>query len=95
MQDSIVGRWGPEDLIVFGLLRNETSYEWLVNYVQEKSITFDMLYNADEVFQLYGVYEDPTYVVIDREFQIRFRDSDYYAFRINELITVVQELLIQ
>lgn len=93
MQDSIVEKFNNQELTVFGLVRNETSYDWLVNYVNERNITFDMLYQADEVFAAYGVYQDPTYVLLDRDGQIRFREGDYYSYRISELINYIQLLI--
>ena len=50
MQDSIVEKFKPEDVVVFGLTRDETTYQWLVDYVAQQGISFDMLYYADEVF---------------------------------------------
>jgi hypothetical protein len=82
--------------MVFGLARNDTPYGWLVNYVGQKGITFDMLYHADEVVNLYGAYLDPTYVLLDREGRIRLRkDGFYYSYgdEINKLILFIQQLI--
>jgi hypothetical protein len=93
VQDSIVKKFKPEDVVVLGLARNVTTYQWLINYLAQNRITFDMLYNADEVVEIYGAYSDPTYVLIDKEGQIRLRESAYYSFRIQELITLIQQLI--
>lgn len=93
MQDSVVEKFKTEDVVVFGLVRNITTHQWLVSYVAQNGISFDMLYNADEVIEMYGAYADPTYVLIDKQGQIRLRDSDYYFFRINELIILIQQLI--
>jgi len=93
VQDSIVNKFNPGDVIVLGLARNITSYQWLVNYVAQKRITFDMLYYADEVVELYGAYIDPMYVLIDQQGQIRLREGAYYSHRIQELITLIQQLI--
>lgn len=93
MQTSIVEKFKPEDVVVLGLARNITTYQWLVNYVAQNRITFDMLYNADEVVEMYGAYSDPTYVLIDKDGQIRLRDSAYYSYRIMELIILIQQLI--
>jgi hypothetical protein len=92
VQDSIVEKFKPEDVVVLGLTRNVTTFQWLADYVAQNSITFDMLYSADSVFETYGAYSDPTYVLIDKEGQIRLRESAYYSFRIQELIILVQQL---
>jgi hypothetical protein len=93
VQDSIVEKFKPEDVIVLGLTRNITPYQWLVDYVANNGISFDMLYYADAVVALYGAYSDPTYVLIDKDGQIRLRESAYYSFRIQELITLIQQLI--
>ncbi len=93
VQDSIVEKFKPEEVIVLGLTRNITTHVWLSNYVAENGISFDMLYNADEVIEMYGAYIDPTYVLIDKQGQIRLRDSEFYFFRINELIDLIQQLI--
>lgn len=93
MQDSIVEKFKPEDIVVFGLTRNETTYQWLVDYVAQQGISFDMLYYADEVFKMYGAHSDPTYVLIDKEGQIRLRESAYFSYRIQELIILIQQLI--
>jgi hypothetical protein len=93
VQDSIVKKFKPEDVVVLGLARNVTTYQWLINYVAQNRITFDMLYNADEVVELYGAYSDPTYVLIDKDGQIRLRESSYYSHRIMELIILIQQLI--
>ena len=93
MQDSIVEKFKPEDVVVFGLTRDETTYQWLVDYVAQQGISFDMLYYADEVFEMYGAYSVPTYVLIDKQGQIRLRESAYYSYRIQELIILIQQLI--
>jgi len=93
VQTSIVEKFNPEDVVVLGLARNITTYQWLVNYVAQNRITFDMLYNADEVVEMYGAYSDPTYVLIDKDGQIRLRESAYYSYRIMELIILIQQLI--
>lgn len=93
MQDSIVDKFKPEDVVVLGLARNITTHQWLSNYIAQNDISFDMLYNADEVIEMYGAYIDPTYVLIDKQGQIRLRDSNYYFFRIQELMTLIQQLI--
>jgi len=93
VQDSIVKKFKPEDVVVLGLARNVTTYQWLINYVAQNRITFDMLYNADGVVELYGAYSDPTYVLIDKDGQIRHRESAYYSYRIIELIILIQQLI--
>jgi len=93
VQDSIVEKFNSHDIVIFGLTRNETSYQWLVEYVAQNGINFEMLYHADEVFDVYGAYSDPTYVLIDKQGQIRLRNSDYYFYRIHELINLIRELL--
>ncbi len=93
MQTSIVEKFKPEDVVVLGLTRNITTYQWLINYVAQNRITFDMLYNADEVVEMYGAYSDPTYVLIDKDGQIRLRESAYYSYRIMELIILIQQLI--
>jgi hypothetical protein len=80
-------------VVVLGLARNITTYQWLINYVAQNRITFDMLYNADEVVEMYGAYSDPTYVLIDKDGQIRLRESAYYSYRIMELIILIQQLI--
>lgn len=92
MQDNIVEKFNSEEVVVLGLARNITTYQWLVDYVAQQGITFDMLYSADSVFEMYGAYSDPTYVLIDKEGQIRLRESSYYSFRIHELILLIQQL---
>jgi hypothetical protein len=81
------------DIKVFGLAPKKTTLEWLNEYVRQEAVTFDMLYNADEVFAAYGIYEEPTYIVIDKKGLVRFRDDQYYFYRINELIDRIQPLL--
>ncbi|MDZ7264031.1 MAG: hypothetical protein ONB16_05560 [candidate division KSB1 bacterium] len=93
MEDSIAQRFNPEDVVVLGLARNLTPYQWLVDYVAQRGITFDMLYSADLVVAMYGAYGDPTYVLIDQLGQIRLRESAYYAYRIQELISLIQQLI--
>ncbi|MCU0643277.1 MAG: hypothetical protein MUC94_03365 [bacterium] len=93
MQTSIVEKFNPENVVVLGLARNITTYQWLINYVAQNRITFDMLYNADEVVEMYGAYSDPTYVLIDKDGQIRLRESAYYSYRIMELIILIQQLI--
>ncbi len=93
MQDSIVEKFKPEEVVVLGLARNYTPYQWLVDYVAQQGITFDMLYFADSVVEMYGAYGDPTYVLIDRQGQIRLRDANYYAFRIQELVSLIKQLI--
>lgn len=93
MQTSIVEKFNPEDVVVLGFARNITTYQWLINYVAQNRITFDMLYNADEVVEMYGAYSDPTYVLIDKDGQIRLRESAYYSYRIMELIILIQQLI--
>lgn len=93
MQDSIVEKFKAEEVVVLGLVRNITSHQWLVDYVAQHEITFDMLYNADEVAEMYGAYFDPTYVLIDKQGQIRLRDSNYYSFKISELVGYIKQLL--
>jgi len=93
VQDSIEEKFDDQDVVVLGLVRNITSYEWLVSYVSERSITYDMLYHADEVFAAYGVFQDPTYILLDRQGQIRFRSSEYYSHRISELVNLVHQLV--
>jgi hypothetical protein len=93
VQTSIVEKFKPEDVVVLGLARNITTYQWLINYVAQNRITFDMLYNADEVVEMYGAYSDPTYVLIDKDGQIRLRESAYYSYRIMELIILIQQLI--
>ncbi len=93
MQDSIAKQFKPEDVVVLGLARNITPYQWLVDYVAQRGITFDMLYSADEVVRMYGAYADPTYVLIDKQGQIRLRESAYYSYRIQELVVLIQQLI--
>jgi hypothetical protein len=93
VQDSVVEKIKSEEVAVFGITRNETSQQWLVQYVAQNSITFDMLYQADEIFQMYGAYSDPTYVVIDKQGQIRLRESAYYSYRIQELTNLIKQLI--
>ena len=93
MQDSIVEKFNPEEVVVFGLARNITTHQWLSNYVAQNSISFDMLSNADEVSERYGAYIDPTYILIDKQGQIRLRDNEFYFFRINELVILIQQLI--
>ncbi len=93
MQDSIVEKFKTEDVVVLGLVRNITPYQWLVDYVAKNNITFDMLYQADEVVEMYGSYIDPTYVLIDRQGQIRLREEAFYFYRINELVALIQQLV--
>jgi peroxiredoxin len=93
VQDSIVEKFKPEDVVVFGLTRDETTYQWLVDYVAQQGISFDMLYYADEVFEMYGAYSVPTYVLIDKQGQIRLRESAYYSYRMQDLIILIQKLI--
>jgi hypothetical protein len=69
-----------------------------VDYTGQKGITFDMLYNADEVVGSYGAFLDPTYVLIDKEGRIRLRkDGFYYSFssELADLILFIQQLIIE
>lgn len=93
MQDSIAATYSTEAVVVLGLARNITPYQWLVDYVAQQGITFDMLYAADAVVQMYGAYGDPTYVLIDKQGQIRLRESAFYSYRIRELKMIIQELI--
>lgn len=93
MEDSIAKKFDPHDVVVLGLARNSTPYQWLADYVAQRGITFDMLYSADPVVEMYGAYGDPTYVLIDQLGQIRLRESAYYSFRIQELIWLIKQLL--
>jgi len=94
VQDSIVNKFSTDRIVVFGLTPNEDPYHKLKEYVADKKITFDMLYNADEVFDAYGVNEEPTHVLIDKEGQIRFRaDNTFYFFRISILIAEIQKII--
>lgn len=93
MQDSIVAKYSTAAVVVLGLARNITPYPWLVDYVAQQGITFDMLYSADAVVQMYGAYGDPTYVLIDKQGQIRLRESAFYWYRILELNMIIQQLI--
>ena len=93
MQDSLVEKFSSEDIVFFGLTPNEDSRQDIIDYVTENGITFDMLYNADEVIDSYGIYEEPTTVLLDREGQIRFRVDNIYWYRISELIMIIQQLI--
>jgi len=93
VQNSIANYYSADTLTVLGLVKNETPIDWLTEYVASFGITFDMLYQADEVFQMYGVYYEPTYIVIDAEGQIRFRSSDYISFGNTELMEKIQQLV--
>ena len=80
------------------MARNDTPYDWLVEYTGRKNITFDMLYNADGVVDSYGAFLDPTYVLIDKEGRIRLRkDGFYYSFspELADLILFIQQLIIE
>ena len=93
MQDSIFEFYNPKYFVAFGITDNITPYQWLVSYVASYSITFDMLYNADDVINAYGAYFVPTYVLIDTEGRIRFRGSEYYFDRISELKEIINGLI--
>jgi len=93
VQDSIVEKFKPEAVVVLGLARNITPYQWLVDYVAQQGITFDMLYFADDVVEMYGAYSDPTYVLIDKLGQIRLREEAYYFYRIHELVVLIRQLI--
>ena len=56
MQNSVVNAIADTNLVVLGLVKNETTVQWLQDYIVQKNITFDMLHTADEVFDLYGVH---------------------------------------
>ncbi len=93
MQDSIVAKFNPKEVVVLGLARDITPYQWLVNYVAQQGVTFDMLYNANEVVEMYGAYSDPTYVLIDKQGQIWLRDEAYYSYRIQDLVVLIEQLI--
>jgi len=93
VQGSIRSYFSPADLVIFGITPGETTTEWLKNYVREKSVTFDMFYQADSLFDLYGVHSIPTYVTIDRKGKIRWRKSTYFALNIGELGEHLQALV--
>ena len=96
VQDSIAERFDTSEVTIFGLVRNETPYNWLVNYTSQKGITFDMLYNADAVAESYGAYLDPTYVLVDKEGRVRLRkDGYYYSFspELSDLILLIDSLI--
>ena len=93
MQDSIVEKLKPEDVAVLGLARNITPNQWLMDYAAQKGITFDLLYQADEVVTMYGAYSDPTYVLIDKQGQIWLREEAYYSYRIHELVVLIRKLI--
>lgn len=79
---------------MFGLTPHEDPYQQLKEYVAAKKISFDMLYNADAVFDAYGVTGEPTHVLIDQEGQIRFRaDNTFYFFRISQLIAEIKKII--
>lgn len=93
MQYSIFNSYSADTLAVFGLAQNETPVDWLNDYVASFGISFDMLYQADDVLEMYGVYYVPTYIVIDAEGQIRFRTSNYISFGNTELMDKIQQLV--
>jgi len=93
VQDSIVEKFNAQELVVLGLTRNLTSQQWLLDYVKNNDITFTMLYNADAVFETYGAYSDPTYVIVDKAGQIRLRKSTYYSIQIQTLVSLIRSLL--
>ena len=97
VQDSIVEQFQIADVIVFGLVRNNTPYNWLVNYTLQRGITFDMLYNADEVVELYGAFLDPTYILIGKDGRIRLRKNGFYysssSKELDDLILLIQQLI--
>lgn len=93
VQGSIRNYFTPEDLVILGITPNETSAEWLKNYIKEKNITFDILNQADSLFDLYGVHDIPTYVTIDRKGKIRWRRLTYFSLNIGELGEHLQLLI--
>ena len=93
MQDSLVEKFSSEDIVFFGLLPNKDAHQDIVDYVTENGITFDMLYNADEVIDSYGAHNEPTTVLLDREGQIRFRVDNVCFHRTSELIMIIQQLI--
>ena len=56
-----------------------------------------MLYNADEVVDLYGAFLDPTYILIDKEGRIRLRKNGFYysssSKELDDLILLIQQLI--
>ena len=42
---------------------------------------------------MYGAYNVPTYVLIDKQGQIRLRESAYYSYRMQDLIILIQKLI--
>lgn len=94
MQDSIVNNFSAEQVVVFGLTPNKDPQQKLKEYVADKNITFDILYNADDAFESYGVSGEPTHVLIDKEGQIRFRaDNSFYFFQISKLIAEIKKII--
>ena len=82
-------------MVVLGLARNETTVNWLKNYVSSRRITFEILYRANEVFSLFGVFSEPTYVLIDKQGLIRFGDNNYYYNQINVLKEKIDKLILE
>lgn len=93
VQNEIFEKYSSGPVTVLGLARNITSKQWLIDYTAQQSIAFDMLYNASEVCNAYGAVEDPTYVIIDGEGRLVFRDSGYYYYRMNVLTAVIDDLI--
>lgn len=86
-------KFSTEKLVLLGLTRDDTPYDWLVEYAAQQRLTFDLLYQASAVAESYGAYQDPTYILIDQLGQIRFRDPGYYFYRSSELVQRIQRLL--
>lgn len=93
VQNSLRSYFALTDVVILGVTPNETQTVWLQNYIKQKNITFDILNQANSLFDLYGVHDVPTYVTIDRHGKIRWRKSAYYSYRIGELGEHLQSLV--
>jgi hypothetical protein len=78
---------------------NFTSPAFLANYCQGLTpfnptlITFDLLYNAGQTIISYSFTASSTWVIIDQEGRIVFRETDTAPEMIDEIKTKIEELL--
>jgi len=93
IQNEIFEKIDPDSAVVLGLARNSASKEWLIGYAAQHTVTFDLLYNADEICSAYGALLDPTYAIIDGEGRLVFKDSGYYFYRMSKLVTAFNDVI--
>ncbi|MEE9441744.1 MAG: TlpA disulfide reductase family protein [candidate division Zixibacteria bacterium] len=82
-----------DDVVVFSICVWEKGRKKQIKYMDENDYAMTLLYGNDELVKLYGISGIPTLVVIDKEGNIRYKETGYSEALSDYLIYWTEDLL--